>query len=79
MLKFTNNILLREYGDTVFQIAKKALNKLGRLTSEGGRYFEGERYQLWQKARILTITAKNHRGEILRAENDEIQGNLWRC
>ena len=74
--KFTNSILLSEYSDTVFQIAKKALNKLGRLAPEGVRYLEGERYRLWQKGQIFTITAKNHRGEIMRLENDEVRGNL---
>lgn len=46
------------------------------VAPEGGQYFEGERYRLWQKGETLTITAKNHRGEILRLENGRIQGNL---
>ncbi|WP_335121473.1 hypothetical protein [Nostoc sp.] len=52
------------------QFAKKA--------PEGGRCFEGERYRLWQKEGILTITAKDNRGEILRLENGGIGGYLQR-
>ncbi|WP_265271505.1 hypothetical protein [Nostoc sp. KVJ3] len=46
------------------------------MALEGGLYFEGERYRLWQNRGILTITAKNNRGEILRVENGKIQGSL---
>ena len=50
--------------------------RLGKTVPDGGRCFEGERYRLWEKAGILTITAKGNRGEILRVENRKIQGSL---
>jgi predicted nucleic acid-binding protein len=75
--KFAGSIRFHEYSDVIVQIAKTTLkSKFARIAPEGGRYFEGERYQLWQKAGILTITAKGNRGEILRVENGEIQGKL---
>ena len=59
------------------QIAKTTLkSKFARIAPEDGRYLEGERYRLWQKGGILTITAKDNRGEILRVENEKIQGSL---
>jgi hypothetical protein len=58
------------------QTAKKVLNILGIVAPEGGRYYEGTRYRLWQKGEILTITAKDNRDEILRLENGEIGGYL---
>ncbi len=59
------------------QIAKKALNsQFAKKAPEGGRCFEGERYRLWRKGEILTITAKDNRGEILRLENGGIGGYL---
>ncbi|MEH2079025.1 MAG: hypothetical protein V7K89_03120 [Nostoc sp.] len=75
--KFTGSICFHEYSDVIVQIAKTTLkSKFARIATEGGRYFEGERYRLWQKAGILTITAKGNRGEILRVENGKIQGSL---
>ena len=58
------------------QTAKKVLNILGIVAPEGGLYYEGTRYRLWQKGEILTITAKDNRDEILRLENGEIGGYL---
>ena len=60
------------------QIAEKALkSQFAKKAPEGGRCFEGERYRLWQKEGILTITAtKDNRGEILRLENGGIGGYL---
>lgn len=52
------------------------MNKLGKVALDGGLYFEGERYRLWQNRGVLTITAKDNRGEILRVENGKIQGKL---
>ncbi|MEH2324343.1 MAG: hypothetical protein V7K32_12355 [Nostoc sp.] len=52
------------------------MEKLGKVALEGGLYFEGERYRLWQNQGVLTITAKDNRGEILRLQNGKIQGNL---
>jgi predicted nucleic acid-binding protein len=73
--KFTRTIRCQFYGDVIVQIAKKALD-IGIVAPEGGRYYEGTRYRLWQKGEILTITAKDNRGEILRFENGEIGGYL---
>ncbi|MFM8004666.1 MAG: hypothetical protein ACKO86_06905, partial [Dolichospermum sp.] len=74
--KFTHTIRCQFYGDVIMQIAKKTLDKLGKVAPDGGRYYEGKRYSLWQKGEILTITAKDNRGEILRFENGEIGGYL---
>ncbi len=73
--KFTHTIRCQFYGDVIVQIAKKALD-IGIVAPEGERYYEGTRYRLWQKGEILTITAKDNRGEILRLENGEIGGYL---
>lgn len=73
--KFTHTIRCQFYGDVIVQIAKKALN-IGIVAPEGERYYEGTRYRLWQKGEILTVTAKDNRGEILRFENGEIGGYL---
>ena len=73
---FVSKVLWHEYSQSVFQTAKKALDKLGKVALEGGLYFEGERYRLWQNRGVLTITAKDNRGEILRLQNGKIQGNL---
>lgn len=73
---FASKILWDEYSQSVFQTAKKALDKLGKVAIEGGLYFEGERYRLWQNRKVLTITAKDNRGEILRVENGTIKGKL---
>jgi hypothetical protein len=73
---FTNNILLHEYSQSIYQTTNKALNLFGRQGREGGRYLEGERYRLSQNMGILTITAKNNRGKILQFEKGRIQGNL---
>ncbi|WP_069071271.1 PIN domain-containing protein [Nostoc sp. KVJ20] len=75
--KFAGSICFHEYSDVIVQIAKTTLkSKFARIAPEGGRYFEGERYRLWQNRGVLTITAKDNRGEILRFQNGEIQGKL---
>ncbi|WP_337885678.1 PIN domain-containing protein [Fischerella thermalis] len=74
--KFAGSVRFRAYSDVIIQTAKKALNKLGMVAPEGGQYFEGKRYRLWQKGESLTITAKDDRGEILRLENGLVKGNL---
>jgi len=74
--KFASNVLFYEYSLGIVQITKKALTKFGRKALEGGRCFDGKRYRLWQKQGILTITAMDDRGEILRVQNGEIEGNL---
>jgi len=74
--KFTHTIRCQFYSGEIVQTAKKVLNILGIVAPEGGRYYEGTRYRLWQKGEILTITAKDNRGEILRLENGEIGGYL---
>ncbi|MEA5616416.1 PIN domain-containing protein [Cronbergia sp. UHCC 0137] len=73
--KFTHTIRCQFYGDAIVQTAEKAL-ELGMPAPEGGRCYEGEKYRLWQKREILTITAKDNRGEILRLENGVIGGYL---
>ncbi len=73
---FASKILWHEYSQSVFQTAKKALDKLGKVALEGGLYLEGECYRLWQNRGVLKITAKDNRGEILRFENGKIQGKL---
>jgi hypothetical protein len=61
----------------VVQTARKALKKFGTKALDGGRCLEGERYRLWQQGETVTITAKeDNRGEILRVQNGEIEGNL---
>ncbi|HYX18825.1 MAG TPA: PIN domain-containing protein [Nostoc sp.] len=75
--KFTCSIRCQFYCDEIVQTAKKALkSQFAKKAPEGGRCFEGERYRLWQKEGILTITAKDNRGEILRLENGGIGGYL---
>nr|WP_322721990.1 hypothetical protein [Nostoc sp. ChiQUE02]MDZ8235040.1 hypothetical protein [Nostoc sp. ChiQUE02] len=75
--KFTCSIRCQFYSDEIVQIAEKALkSKFAKKASEGGRCFEGKRYRLWQKGGILTITAKDNRGEILRLENGGVGGYL---
>lgn len=76
--KFTCSIRCQFYSDKIVQIAEKTLkSQLAKEAPEGGRCFEGERYRLWQKGGILTITAtKDNRGEILRLENGSIGGYL---
>lgn len=75
--KFTCSIRCQFYSDEIVQIAEKALNsKFAKKAPEGVRYFDGKRYRLWQKGGLLTITAKDNRGEILRLENGEIGGYL---
>ncbi|MFO5473828.1 MAG: putative toxin-antitoxin system toxin component, PIN family [Dolichospermum sp.] len=74
--KFTRQLILYEYSESIFQITNKALILLGRQTGEGGRYLDGKRYQLFQNKEILTITAKDNRGKILQVQNGRIEGNL---
>jgi hypothetical protein len=74
--KFTRQLILYEYSESIFQTTNKALSLLGRQTGEGGKYLDGERYQLSQNKGILTITAKDSRGKILQVKNGKIQGNL---
>lgn len=74
--KFASNVLLYEYSLEIWQTAKTALMKCGRQVSEGGQFLEGQRYRIWQQGQTLTITAKDGRGEILRVQNQEIQGNI---
>lgn len=73
---FASKVLWHEYSQSVCQTAKKALNKLGKVAPEGGLCFEGDRYRLWQNRGVLTITAKDNQGEILRLQNGTIQGKL---
>jgi predicted nucleic acid-binding protein len=74
--EFVRRVRLYEYCDSVIDIAKQALTVLGTPAVEGGRSYEGDIYQLWMKGQTLTITAKDSRGEILRVENMEIDGNI---
>lgn len=74
--KFASKVLFYEYSLDVVQTAKKALKKFGRKALEEGRCFEGKRYRLWQQGETITITTKHNRGEILRVQNGEIEGNL---
>ncbi|WP_414528945.1 hypothetical protein [Nodularia chucula] len=74
--KFARSIRCQFYADEIVQIAKKALDKLGIPAPEGCRYFEGKRYRLLQQGEILTITAKDNRGEIVRFENGGIGGYI---
>jgi hypothetical protein len=37
---------------------------------------EGERYRVWRNNGILTITAKDNRGNILQVKNRKIEGKL---
>ena len=60
----------------LIETAKKALTVLGNPAAEGGRSYEGDRYRLWMKGQTLTITAKDSRGEILRVQNMEVEGNI---
>lgn len=73
---FARTIRCYEYGNSILQIAKKALDQLGRPAREGGRCLEGKRYRLWCNQKILTIASKDSRGEILRFENGGIGGKL---
>lgn len=73
--KFASNVLFHEYSLDVVQTARKALKKFGRRV-KGGRCLEGDRYHLWQQGETITITTKDNRGEILRVQNGEIEGNL---
>jgi predicted nucleic acid-binding protein len=74
--KFARTIRCQIYSDVIIQIINKALDIVGRPAPEGGRYFEGERYRLWYGGKILTVTAKDNRGEILRCENGAVGGKL---
>ncbi len=60
----------------VIETAQKTLTLFGTPAAEGGRSYEGERYRLWMKGQTLTITAKDSRGEILRVQNMEVEGNI---
>lgn len=74
--EFASRVRLYEYCDLVIETANKALTVLGTPAAEGGRYYEGDRYRLWMKGPTLTITAKDSRGEILRVQNMEVEGNI---
>lgn len=75
--KFASSIRFREYCDAVVQTAKKVLrSQFANIALEGGRCFDGRHYRIWEGRGILTITAMDNRGEILRVENGEIEGNL---
>lgn len=75
--KFAGSIRFREYCDAVVQTAKKVLkSRLAFQAPEGGQCSDGKRYRLWQGQGILTITAMDDRGEILRVQDGEIEGNL---
>ncbi|MEH2333961.1 PIN domain-containing protein [Nostoc sp.] len=73
---FASKVLSHEYSESIFHTTNKALNIVGRPIPEGGRYLEGERYRLWQKRGILTITAKDNRGNLLEVKNGKIQGKF---
>lgn len=74
--EFASKVRFYEYCDLLIETAKKALTVLGTPAAEGGRSYEGDRYRLWMKGQTLTITAKDSRGEILRVQNMEIEGNI---
>ena len=74
--KFTSSIRCQFYADVIVQTAKKALDILSITALDGSKCYDGKRYRLWQKEEILTITAKDNRGEILRFENGAIGGYL---
>jgi predicted nucleic acid-binding protein len=74
--KFASDLLLYEYSLDIVQTAETVLRKWGRQIPEGGKFLEGERYRIWQQEETLTITAKDGRGEILRFQNQEIEGNI---
>jgi predicted nucleic acid-binding protein len=76
MPKFASDILLYEYSLDIVQTAETVLRNYGRQIPEGGKFLEGERYRIWQQEKTLTITAKDGRGEILRFQNQEIEGNI---
>ncbi|MEI6441667.1 MAG: PIN domain-containing protein [Nostocales cyanobacterium ELA583] len=74
--KFARSIRCQMYSQEIVQTAKIALNILGKAAPEGGRCYEGKWYRIWEKGKILTITAKDNRCEILRFENGGIGGYL---
>ncbi|MEG4804924.1 PIN domain-containing protein [Microcoleus sp. ARI1-B5] len=74
--EFASRVRFYEYCDLVIETAKKALTVLGTAAAEGGQSYEGDRYRLWMKGQTLTITAKDSRGEILRVQNMEVEGNI---
>ncbi|MEG3933133.1 PIN domain-containing protein [Microcoleus sp. T3_B1] len=76
MPKFASDILLYEYSLDMVQTAETVLRNYGRKIPEGGKFLEGDRYRIWQQEKTLTITAKDGRGEILRFQNEEIEGNI---
>lgn len=74
--KLASKIICCEYGHSVAQIARKTLEKLGKLSADGERVFEGKQYCLRQKNKILTIVDKNGRGEILKSNCQHTEGYL---
>jgi len=74
--EFASRVRFYEYCDLVIETAQKTLTLFGTPAAEGGRSYEGDRYRLWMKGQTLTITAKDSRGEILRVQNMEVEGNI---
>ncbi|WP_017716069.1 PIN domain-containing protein [Kamptonema formosum] len=74
--KFASQVLFYQYSREVLQTAKKALSQRGIPAADGSRFLEDERYRLWQQEQTLTIAAKDGRGEILRQQDEKIEGNL---
>jgi hypothetical protein len=47
--KFSRSIPCQFYADGIVQTARKTLDRLNMLAAEGGKYYEGKWYGLWQK------------------------------
>jgi predicted nucleic acid-binding protein len=76
VIKFARSIRCQLHAEEIVITAIKTLNKIGIAAPEGGICFEGKRYRLWRNKEVLTITAKDNRGEILRFENGGVGGYL---